>query len=336
MKTLTIRKIEEKEHWQNFVSKNNGSVYHDWRWGQLLKKAYHYNVERLTAWKEKELIGILPIAERGQGKRRRWHSIPWADFGGPMSTNPDAAMQLIEAARRPKTLLILKEKPDSISSEWRLESPFCRFTLDVTIPFETILKTKYHQKTRNMVFKAERNGVKVQHMPLKKGFKKYYPMLYHTMIKLNTIPFDRNFLKILAELFDKSAHLFLAEKKGKILSGLITLEGEKTLFIWSNASTTEGLNIGANNAVYSEAIRYACNEPKLTEVDLGNTIQDTSHHFFKKRWGGQEHAVYALVEKGGSVLTKPPEKLLNLAIVLLKTIPWPLTQGLLKAVYRYY
>lgn len=319
---------------ETFIGGQGGSFYHTAYWQNVLTESYGYESHLWVARdSQKKILGFFPIYCMGRGGRRRWVSIPWADFGGPLSSSDAVQDALMTQALDRAFSVVMRRKPEKIPSHWNVENPYCHFLLSVERPFETVLKTAYHQKTRNMIFKAERNGVHVRRMPLAEGLAAYYPIFYETMKKLRILPFNQGFFQQVATHCQDKAQLFLAEWKGKVVAGLIGFSWDGTFTIWSNASQQEALSVGANNAAYSGAIQYACEEKSLHTVDFGSTIKGTSHHFFKERWGGEPHDLYRVSNtpsaEGG------PARQRQLMSVL-QYMPSALVRGVARCIYRYY
>lgn len=317
-------KIDFREKWDDFVTQNSGTIFHSWGWGEMLKESYGYKPIYLGAFENDNLVGVLPGIFWGRFGGHRLTSSPFADFAGPLGSDI-AQMALLEEFQK-------KSQHVQVFSEFPLakNTPFCHFVLDAGFSFETILKQKIHQKTRNMINRANREGIIVENFNGKKALKKYYPLYFKTLLKLNSLPFSEKIFKQLDKNFNDHNKVFIAFYKGKIVAAIWAFEWNKKLHIWGNASDSNYLNLGANNAVYAAAIEYACSQ-KLEQIDFGSTIPDTSHHFFKKRWGGDEKPIY--VWGGGEYKTNSDQ---NKIVKKLKILPKFVLKPLCHLIYKYY
>lgn len=339
--TLTIRPVQKisKQAWEQYVKEHNGAFYQTWKWGQLLREHYQYEGIFYAAYEspqtgKEKIRGIFPIYGQGFGRRRRWNSVPWADFGGPLGDRPEIEEKLLSQGLNHLPLVVIMDH-ELPGLRDRLKIPFLHFTLEVDRPFEAILKKVYHQKTRNMVYKAQRSGVTVKQVDLQEGLDAYYPLFYSTMMKLQVLPFEKKFFQTAARVLKEEARLFLADHEGQVVAGILAFEWNRTLWIWGNASDSKKLSLGANNAVYSAVIEYACNQSSIDHIDFGSTIAGTPHHFFKKRWGGEEKPLYQWSHPH-STASATSSKAQARVVSLLRNLPCSWVQPLAHLIYKYY
>lgn len=213
----------------------------------------------------------------------------------------------------PKALLRFDENPKSKDFHIAFET----YRLACNKPFEKLLMQDVHQKTRNLIYKAEKSGVKTF---LSDDLKAYYKMYVHTMLRINAIPQSYILFREMQKEFGKDFLLFMSEHKGKIVSGIIALLDGKRLHIWSNGQSKSARKVSANMATYAEVLRYAC-EHNL-EVDFGNTEPDSSLAFFKSRFGAKKVAIWTNAQKAKArsfKLITWPLRLLPAFIVSIKT-----------------
>jgi len=254
-----------RETWNSFVDKHRGTVFHRWEWMEFLERTLRGKKDPIRTEN-----GLMPVF--------RGSSVPLADYCGPLGE----LKKLGEVE-----IFSLKKLPAST------ESPFVTFKLEIQDrTYEDVLKNTVHQKHRNMVNRAEREGIRVlKQEPDKKNLKTYYKLYVKTMLRLGRIPLPFSAFGHLIELFGNETELYLAEYDGGFIGGLLVFVYNGRMHIWGNASDRRFGNLGVNNALYAFAIKRAC-ELGLLEIDLGSTAKDSSHHFFKKRWGGREMPIY--------------------------------------------
>lgn len=164
---------------------------------------------------------------------------------------------------------------------------FATYRLNCDKSYEKILKENVHQKTRNLIYKAEKNNVKNY---VSEDLKTYYKMYARTMLRINAIPQSFVLFKEMKKEFKDKMLLFLSEYNGEIVSGIICLLNGKRLHVWSNAQKNKARKVSANMGTYAEILKFACKN-KL-EVDFGNTEPETSLAFFKSRFGAEKVPIY--------------------------------------------
>ncbi len=248
---------------RDFVKKHGGTIFHLPEWTKFLEFVLRGKTETITTDK-----GVLPVF--------RGSSLPLSDYCGPLG-EIDLPGDV--------EIFSLEELDGAIGS------PFVTFDLDVKgKDFEEILKKAVHQKHRNMVNRAENDGIQVYKFESdKKHLKAYYKLYVKTMQGMNRIPLPKIAFEKLAELFQDEMELYLAQKDGEFIGGLLVFVFNKRMHIWGNASKKQFR--GVNNALYAFAIQRACKRG-LYEVDFGSTLKGSSHYKFKHRWGGRELPIW--------------------------------------------
>lgn len=322
--------------WNEYVKKSGASVFHLEEWRDIFKNAYGYQPRYDRVYSNGKIEGIFPHFKLKGVSGERWESVPFSDEGGPWSARDDVKERLIKKVKNdlPKDAPLkwfTSVKPRNLPSGFHVSAPFVTFELETTATFEEVLKNTIHQKTRNMVLRAEREGIQANAETAPTVWKEYYPLYSATMRRLYALPQPKVFFKEVATAFPHSV-IFTSRKNGKLLAGLWAFVHNGTLTVWSNASTREGANRGANNAVYAAAIRYACDHAEVKRVNFGSTVPGTPHHFFKQRWGGVEKTIYQVstsVDSGGNAAQKK-------VMAVLRWCPDFVLQPVARFIYRYY
>ena len=119
---------------------------------------------------------------------------------------------------------------------------------------------------------------------------------------------------------------------------MITFRFKNTLYLLSNGSHEAFLSVGCNNAVYGSVLDYACADSDIQILDFGSTIRNTPHHFFKKRWGGEEYPLFSVQnhpqKPNEHESTSSPFQ--TAIATLLSPLPSRVVQTLTRLAYRYY
>lgn len=150
--------------------------------------------------------------------------------------------------------------------------------IDLTQYLDTIWQNM-HKSARNLVNRAEREGIKIQ---ISDNYEDFYKMYRSFIIKKGITSIFRVFgigvidLKIMK----KYGTLFVAEHNGEMLSGRIYLEDHSSVNAWIGASKRlevdkEKIKLisCANRLIHWEAIKYA-KEKGMKEYDLGGIFSD--------------------------------------------------------------
>lgn len=170
------------------------------------------------------------------------------------------------------------------------------YRLNVNKNYETVLKCSIHQKSRNLIFKAERNGVETIVSNNESEVWKYYEIYVKTMCRISAIPQSYALFMEMKKAFKKDFILFLSKYKNEIVSGIIALHDKekKRLHIWSNAQSAFAREVSANMATYAAVIKYACADSEICEIDFGNSEPGSSLAFFKERFGARKVPIWTV------------------------------------------
>jgi hypothetical protein len=200
------------------------------------------------------------------------------------------------------------------------QAAFETYRLATTQTFEELLKNSIHQKTRNMINKASKQNLQTRMEHSADALNDYYPIYVRTMLRIGAIPHSKKlFREVLANL---DAKIFLTSHKSsshkdKTLAGILTLYDPKNhrLHIWSNGQSKAARPLSANMACYAAVLQHACENPRIDEVDFGNTEPNSSLAFFKSRFGAKQIPVWTNAKTNSQASSKLPAKILSLLSV---------------------
>lgn len=250
-------------------------MWSDAAWSSILKEAY--------GWTSEKVEGVL-LFQLKNGLEMN----PLGD-----SIEPPKAAFFKKAKANLRVDAPMEEVPGRIYVEQNLET----YRLAVNESFAELLKKRVHQKTRNLISKSQKMGVNTRIANDEGSLWTYYRLYVPTMLKLGAIPQSFKLFESMWRHFGESRmKIFLSEKDGKVLSGILTLMDSKNkrLHIWSNAQSAAARPLSANMATYAAVIEYACKQKDILEVDFGNTAPETSLAFFKSRFGAKKVPVWTV------------------------------------------
>lgn len=253
------------ENWNKFTAERNGTIFHRYEWMLFLEKVFRGKPDGIIT-----KDGLLPIFDK--------KSLPLADYCGPLGK-----------IKIPKNVEVFSVKK---LPGFKM-SPFCTFSIKIAgLTYEDVLKNTIHQKHRNMIHRAQREGIQVFKFEISyRHLDEYYRMYASTMLRLRRVPLPLSAFYELKRLFAREMELYLAEYDGRFIGGLLVFVYNGRMHVWGNCSNEKFSNFGVNNALYAFAIKRAC-ESGLCEVDFGSSLQGSTHAFFKSRFGGEETPVY--------------------------------------------
>ncbi len=282
-----------KDNWNKFTMDHNGTIFHKYEWIEFLEKVFRGKAEGVMT-----KDGLLPIFNK--------KSLPLADYCGPLGK-----------LKIPDGVEVFSVKK---LSGFKV-SPFCTFSLKVAgLAYEDILKNTVHQKHRNMIYRAQREGIQV--FKFENDYKhldEYYRLYVRTMLRLGRVPLPLHAFYELKKLFVAEMELYLAEYDGSFIGGLLTFVYNGRMHVWGNCSNEKFSNFGVNNALYAFAIKRAC-ELGLNEVDFGSSLKGSTHAFFKSRFGGEEVPIY--YRGFEDFRTLEAGIIVKIVVSLMRIMPW--------------
>lgn len=328
--------IDDKRRWNNFVERQKGSVFHLFEWREILMKCFGYKPFYLLAECGERVCGILPTVRSGIWKKVRFTSVPLADYAGPLGENEEIEMALIEtmkkfAVNKGKFVINTSNLYSVKEFGLNLTEPYRHFVLKIPGNSNDLLQRVIPQKTRNMIYKAERNGLIVKEARSSKDLWRYYKLYVDTMKRLLGLPMPYKIYESLWEILGQKMKLFLVYKDQYLAAGLLSLIFGQTMYIWGNASAREYGGLGANNLAYFGGLKYAV-ENGLKLVDFGSTMPNTSHYFFKSRWGASEKPLFVISsDENFGYSSKMQKRVMQ----ILKFAPTPFLSRIAGVIYTY-
>lgn len=186
-------------------------------------------------------------------------------------------------------------RTDSKPSQWNFEGGLETYRLKCDKSFDRVLKEDIHQKSRNLIYKAEKNGVVTEIADDEESLWEYYKMYVRSMCGIGAIPQSYELFSLARKEFGSDFILFLSKVRGKSVSGIVALKNKNRLHIWSNGQSRKARVLASNMGTYAAAIKFACE--KGLEVDFGNSEEGSSLAFFKSRFGAKKIPIWT-AQKG--------------------------------------
>ena len=150
--------------------------------------------------------------------------------------------------------------------------------------------TALRAETRNIVRKAEKNGVTVR--PGFKNLAAFYRIYAARMSALGLSIHNLAYFQALAERLAGDVELFTAHRDGEVLGGTIFLYGSGSALYLYNALTERGRSLGANDLVMWKAISD-CLARGVRHLDLSEATPGSGVYKFKTREiGGEPQEVH--------------------------------------------
>jgi len=250
----------QKEQISEVIKNNNGSVFHDVNLNEIV--ANQFNTELFYFVDNPKNISVLsPVhKEKLRYGMKRYHfkplfDIPYAGFVGEKefcikNFSKELLGSIIYAGFPYKQELNINAD-NIIIGETSM--------VDLSLNEDDIFNKVIHSKRRNMIRKAQKEGITIKRYTDTEGLKEFWPILeqLHEKLKYYQVSFNY-YHKILLEYGPKEmAFVLIAYKNDEAISGLFLLGNENYMHYYKGASLSEIKNEGQGELLQWEAIKLS-------------------------------------------------------------------------------
>lgn len=274
---------EHKPDWDHFVSQSRNGTF------LFLRDYMDYHKDRfvdasLMIWEENDLLAVLP----GSLHNEEWRSHGGLTYGGFVAGRDfraSTALLALEAVMahlgtRDVARMVIKPVPhiyhrmpseEELYALFRCGAKLARRDLASSLMLST--RYSYSKGRKSSLSKARREGVVVAPSSEWKAFMAMEEALL--MEKHNTRPaHTAEEIRLLAERFPNQIQLIAATREQRMLAGVITYSTDTVCHAQYIASTPEGRDLGAVDAVIDHAIGESC----ATWFDFGISTTNQGMH----------------------------------------------------------
>lgn len=303
---------DSSELWQAFLTAQNHrrAHYHHPAFSQAINNSFGYTTQVFAAYDNEKLVGALPITLM-PSKLFGYNavSLPYFNYGGPLSDYVDVIEQLLKQADR-----ILKdtgaEQLEVRTTRPGLAPDFSDRKASMILTLPTAQKTLDGQlgaKVRAQINQATRHNptCRIGGLELLEDF---YRVFAHNMRDLGTPVYSRNWFANLLKESDTGSQLIVCYLKDKPVAGGFLCGSEHLLEIpW--ASTLKSVNaLNINMWMYRQILGYAIDRG-YAFFDFGRSSKDAGTYRFKKQWGAKpvQHYWYYFRNDGNAIGASNPD-----------------------------
>lgn len=271
--TMMVRDVREKHEWETFVrSRKPNTFLHSWNWAEmhrmLAERAYP-----LGAFRGSELVGIA-LGLTVSARRGAFFFCPHGPLvRGTRQEQGSIHAALLDAlrtrARREGSAFLRVSPLLPDNPEWRAffrdrgfrPAPIhmhaeTMWVLDIR-PTEEELLQNMRKTTRNLIRRAEREGITVRRSADPADLKTFEELYQETAHRERFVPFSREFLEAEFRAFrtDDRAFLFFAEDRGDVLATALVITHGNVAFYHQGASSRKRPKVPAAVLLQWEIIR---------------------------------------------------------------------------------
>ncbi|WP_083608079.1 FemAB family XrtA/PEP-CTERM system-associated protein [Teredinibacter haidensis] len=329
---ITIESVGDdfRDEWDRYASQHPAAnLYHLYSWRRIIETVFKHKCTYLRASISEITVGLLPviwIKSRIFGSYGV--SIPFFNYGGPLSDNKSVTESLLTAAAnvaRESQMSHLEIRTTTPGYSWLSRSKKISMILELKNckdEFNSNLGAKVRAQTKQ----ADSFGAHISFGGIEL-LDDFYHIFSTNMRDLGTPVYSKKLFKtILAN--DSINSTIAVAYLGNKPSGTAFLIGFRQMLEIPWASTIRSANHASINMwMYHKILHFAIDRG-YNFFDFGRSSKDSSTYRFKKQWGAKpvNHHWYYWLPTGGELPELNPENSkYKLAIKLWKKLPLFLT-----------
>jgi FemAB-related protein (PEP-CTERM system-associated) len=277
------------EEWDAFVAGHpEHSHYHRAGWAAVIGAAFGRRTFYRLARFGGQVEGVLPLVAFAHPLFGRYLvSVPFLNRGGILCTTERAKVALLEEARsvmaRTRSSFCELRHVRGIDPSLPARETKVSMALDVRAGRDALWKS-IGSKVRNLVRKAERDGLTVRDGRPDSDLDGFYAVFAANMRDLGTPVYSPRFFRECFRVFPRDLRLNVVERDGRIAAaGICVREGPFTEMHWA-ASDRRELAHSPNMLLYWDAIAHAA-DTGVAEFCFGRSTVDSGPYRFKRQWG---------------------------------------------------
>lgn len=276
--------------WSGYLARHpDAMVYHDPRWGRILRDVCGGHPFFLTARRGGRIVGVFQlVGQRSFLFGSRLCSLPYFDASGILADDDQAATALLIKAKELRefggyaALEVRQLRPCAENAPTRTD----KVTLWLDIPadsdamwkqFKTKVRTKI-RKTKKNNFEFASGGIEL--------LDDFHDVYSRTMRDLGSPSHGKRiFERILAEFLEET-RLFVVRGEGQVLAASFTLTDRWGFHVPWSGSDFRFRKLGANRFLYWKMLSHAA-KIRAGRFDFGRSTIDSGTYGFKREWGAK-------------------------------------------------
>lgn len=280
--------------WNEYVQKHDYSTFcHLYGWKNVIEKSFGYKSYYVLAENNIGITGILPLVViRSKIFGSYLVSMPFVDYGGILSDNQEISDILLREAE----MIANTEKIDFLELRYAYPniSPFLKKLnkVNLKLPLSTELElwNGFRPEIRNRINKATKSSL-VFEVSKCKEVKQFYYVFSRAMRDMGTPVMPLIFFEEIFRQSDLNCELFMVKRGSYIIGSAIAVYFRDQIELPWITCLKEYFDLCPNNFLYWEGMKRGI-EKGIKCFNFGRSSKDSSHYFFKKRWGALDQQLF--------------------------------------------
>jgi FemAB-related protein (PEP-CTERM system-associated) len=325
---LVVRPLTEewRRQWDDYVHAcADATFFHRAGWKWVIERSFGHRAYHLLAESDGAIEGVLPLVHlRSRLFGKALVSMPFAVYGGPVASSPEAMAALDREALALADHLGVEYLEYRGRRRQRPAWP-CKDGLYATFvkalpadPQASLLAIP--RKQRAVVRKSLAAGLAARIEPEP---SRLYRLYAETVHRLGTPVFTARYFAELKREFGADCELLTVYAGERPVSGVLSFYFRDTVLPYYAGGGEAARRLGAFDYMYWDVMRRAC-ESGLRWFDFGRSKRGTGAFDFKRNWGFEPQALhYEYQLRGGAAMPdiSPLNPKYRLMIALWRRMP---------------
>lgn len=335
--TLGVEAVDDAaaNAWDAFVERApNASVYHLFRWRQLISAVFgHESAYFMARDGSGEIVGVLPTVRLNSWLFGDFMvSMPYFNYGGALAADARTAAALNSSAAEHASRIgssHLELRHDSnLMPEWPQRTDKVAMYLRLPETAERLSK-QLGSKLRSQIKRPTKEGATGQQGSIEL-LDEFYAVFSRNMRDLGTPVYPKRWFAAILLAFPERTRLFVVRHAGRPVAAALVIGYRGRLEIPWASSLREANSIGVNMLLYWSVLEYAC-EQQYEIFDFGRSTIDAGTYRFKKQWGAEPHQLhwhYWICGGGDPPVMNPSNPKYRFAVAVWQHLPLPVANRL--------
>jgi len=326
---LVVKPLKDNNEWTEFVDSYSGaSFFHSLKWKEVIEANFGLKSLYLVAKNEVgDVVGVCPGFIAGSRMVKFYNSLPYSDYGGPLSGSVRVNYGFSEYLQRfsvKEGLAYAKMCLLDNGAAFAFKSPLSHverskgvMEIDLNhVSSVDIWNKVFSSNSRRHIRRLDRSSYRAYELTSKRELEEFYKAYCTNMGYVGSIPYNFSFIQSIWEhLYSSNVRIWLMGEK-RVFGGLFVLKDAKGSIVWLVGIDRESPHTFSVYLylVWKEIL--ASEKEKLGKVSLGSTPSnpDDLHHKIKIELGAtfrQQELVWFPLSARGKLLLLVRGKTVN-------------------------
>jgi FemAB-related protein (PEP-CTERM system-associated) len=339
--SIDFSKEDEFRLWEGFVHSHPSTHCADGAgWRLLFKELYGidaYSYAYIDNDTIKGIISVYHISSPLLGTMLV--SCPFFGHGGfywDSEEVRDSLLEKIESkAHELKVDFIELRLRERLPEPYQSNDSFYEYNLDISSGSDEVWHNALSTNVRRNIRKSVKNKLS---FTTSAEYRDCYRLLSETLRDHGTPFHGEDFFALVKKYFAKDVFFSEVRDMGKLVAAGVVIRFKNSIITPYIGSLKRYRKRGSNYCQYWGIINY-CTEKGINNFEFGRSPGDSSHSWFKKRWGTVEMPVYynykIIDRKKKYRSVSHPTRVHHLGVTIWKRLPLALTRNIGPWIFRY-